>query len=104
MISLPPPENKYPPDTSEKGTEELTEWAPYFCHGTIHFLVRYGRGNDLKSPRTLNRKPDALRYPLPVWKQDMPDWNEDEYDPDKVDQRSEYETRVIASGPKICGA
>ena len=29
-------------------------------------------------------------------KQDMPDWNEDDYDPANVDQRSEYETRVIA--------
>ncbi|CAE8654938.1 unnamed protein product, partial [Polarella glacialis] len=34
-------------------------------------------------------------YPLPAWKQDMPDWEEKNYDPKKVDQRSEYERRVI---------
>eukprot|EP00442_Polarella_glacialis_P036587 CAMPEP_0115113990 /NCGR_PEP_ID=MMETSP0227-20121206/41763_1 /TAXON_ID=89957 /ORGANISM="Polarella glacialis, Strain CCMP 1383" /LENGTH=383 /DNA_ID=CAMNT_0002514251 /DNA_START=63 /DNA_END=1210 /DNA_ORIENTATION=+ len=32
-------------------------------------------------------------YPLPAWKQDMPDWEEKNYDPKKVDQRSEYERR-----------
>jgi len=35
------------------------------------------------------------RYPLPQYVQDQPDWDEDEYDPDLVDLRSEYEKYII---------
>lgn len=40
------------------------------------------------------------RYPWPVWKQDMPDWDESQYDPDLVDQRSQYEREVIGKFKK----
>lgn len=53
-----------------------------------------GREDEIPSPEYPQNEWDT--YPLPVWKQDMADWNEEEYDPDKVDQRSEYERRVIA--------
>ena len=53
-----------------------------------------GREDEIPDPEYPQQEWDT--YPLPVWKQDMPDWNEDEYDPDKVDQRTQYETRVIA--------
>eukprot|EP00930_Biecheleria_cincta_P026788 TRINITY_DN1883_c0_g1_i2.p1 TRINITY_DN1883_c0_g1~~TRINITY_DN1883_c0_g1_i2.p1 ORF type:complete len:369 (+),score=75.20 TRINITY_DN1883_c0_g1_i2:57-1109(+) len=36
------------------------------------------------------------QYPLPVWKQDQDDWDEADYAPEKVDQRTEFELRVIA--------
>lgn len=35
------------------------------------------------------------RYPLPKWKQDEDDWDEENYKAENVDQRSEYERRVI---------
>mmetsp|Transcript_110272 Transcript_110272/g.235508 ORF Transcript_110272/g.235508 Transcript_110272/m.235508 type:complete len:382 (+) Transcript_110272:83-1228(+) len=35
------------------------------------------------------------RYPLPEWKQDMDDWEEEKYAPELVDQRNDYEKRVI---------
>jgi len=35
------------------------------------------------------------RYPLPSWKQDMDDWDEEKYAPEDVDQRNDYEVRVI---------
>ncbi|CAE7715468.1 rplS, partial [Symbiodinium pilosum] len=53
-----------------------------------------GREDEIPDPTYPQNEWDT--YPLPVWKQDMPDWNEDDYDPANVDQRSEYETRVIA--------
>ncbi|CAK9050468.1 50S ribosomal protein L19, partial [Durusdinium trenchii] len=53
-----------------------------------------GRENEIPSPEYPANEWDT--YPLPVWKQDMADWKEEDYDPDKVDQRSEYELRVIA--------
>jgi len=46
------------------------------------------------------------RYPLPMWKQDKDDWDEEKYAPELVDTRTEYERRVIAKykwrvpGPK----
>merc|ERR1712007_18341 len=39
-------------------------------------------------------------YPLPVWKQDMDDWDEAKYSPEIVDKRSEYEKRVIGAWRK----
>lgn len=42
-------------------------------------------------PQTQNE-----RYPWPKWKQDQDDWDESQYDPEKVDQRDDYERRVIA--------
>ncbi|CAE7293739.1 rplS [Symbiodinium sp. CCMP2592] len=53
-----------------------------------------GREDEIPDPEYPQQEWDT--YPLPVWKQDMADWNEEEYDPSKVDQRSDYETRVIA--------
>jgi len=52
-----------------------------------------GREDEIPSPEYPKNEWDT--YPLPVWKQDMADWNEEDYDPDKVDQRDEYERRVI---------
>lgn len=40
------------------------------------------------------------RYPLPVWKQDMDEWDEEKYAAEKVDQRSQYEVRVIGKFKK----
>jgi len=53
-----------------------------------------GREDEIPDPEYPKNEWDT--YPLPVWKQDMADWNEEDYDPDKVDQRSQYELRVIA--------
>ncbi|CAJ1331322.1 unnamed protein product [Effrenium voratum] len=53
-----------------------------------------GREDEIPSPEY--PKNEWETYPLPVWQQDMPEWDEKDYDPDKVDQRSEYELRVIA--------
>jgi len=35
------------------------------------------------------------RYPLPRWVQDEDDWDEEKYNPDDVDQRTDWEIRVI---------
>merc|ERR1719229_1668574 len=35
------------------------------------------------------------RYPLPVWKQFADDWEEENYRPEDVDQRTEYEKNII---------
>jgi len=37
------------------------------------------------------------RYPLPKWKQDEDDWEEENYKAEDVDQRSQYEIRVIGA-------
>eukprot|EP00931_Biecheleriopsis_adriatica_P114094 TRINITY_DN8952_c0_g1_i4.p1 TRINITY_DN8952_c0_g1~~TRINITY_DN8952_c0_g1_i4.p1 ORF type:complete len:328 (+),score=66.13 TRINITY_DN8952_c0_g1_i4:46-1029(+) len=53
-----------------------------------------GKASEIPEPEY--PAPEWDTYPLPVWKQDMPDWDEEMYNPDDVDQRSDYETRVIA--------
>jgi len=37
------------------------------------------------------------RYPLPVWKQDQDEWDEEKYAPENVDQRTEYEKRILGA-------
>eukprot|EP00933_Yihiella_yeosuensis_P034320 TRINITY_DN27813_c2_g1_i1.p1 TRINITY_DN27813_c2_g1~~TRINITY_DN27813_c2_g1_i1.p1 ORF type:complete len:372 (+),score=61.58 TRINITY_DN27813_c2_g1_i1:39-1154(+) len=46
-------------------------------------------------PKPEYPKSDRDTYPLPSWVQDLDHWDEKDYDPDKVDQRSEWEKRVI---------
>lgn len=53
-----------------------------------------GQEKDIPEPEYPQNEWDT--YPLPVWKQDLDHWDEKEYAPEKVDQRSEYERRVIA--------
>eukprot|EP00971_Amphidinium_carterae_P284509 5648385-Amphidinium_carterae.1 len=50
-----------------------------------------------KIPEPDYPKQEWDRYPLPVWKQNEDDWAEEEYDPEKVDTRTEYEKRVIGA-------
>eukprot|EP00913_Durusdinium_trenchii_P007797 g7318.t1 len=76
-------------DTRPQSSEERAEMDKMYAS-----LRLDGRENEIPSPEYPANEWDT--YPLPVWKQDMADWKEEDYDPDKVDQRSEYELRVIA--------
>lgn len=56
-------------------------------------LREQGRADEIPEPEYPQQEWD--RYPLPLWKQDMDEWEEEKYNADLVDQRSEYERRVI---------
>lgn len=53
-----------------------------------------GRADEV--PESTYPQAEWDQYPLPVWKQDQDDWDEEDYAPEKVDQRTEFERRVIA--------
>lgn len=57
-------------------------------------LIEEGKEDEI--PESDYPQQEWDRYPLPVWKQDEDDWDEEKYAPELVDQRSEYERRVIA--------
>lgn len=61
-------------------------------------LIEEGRQDEI--PESDYPKQEWDRYPLPSWKQDADDWDEEKYDPKLVDTRSQYETRVIAKWRK----
>jgi len=67
-------------------------------------LREAGRGDEVPDSEYPQNEWD--RYPLPKWKQDEDDWDEEKYDAKDVDQRSQYEIRVIGAyrkripGPK----
>lgn len=56
-------------------------------------LRESGRTNEI--PESDYPMQEWDRYPLPVWKQDMDEWDEEKYAAENVDQRSQYEVRVI---------
>lgn len=63
-------------------------------------------GEEEQIPESSYPQNEWDRYPLPKWKQDEDDWEEENYRPEDVDDRSEYEIRVIGAyrkripGPK----
>lgn len=61
-------------------------------------MTEEGRAHEIPEPEYPQKEDD--RYPLPIWKQDQEDWDESLYDPDLVDQRTEYERRVIGKYKK----
>jgi CspA family cold shock protein len=61
-------------------------------------LREEGREDEIPMPDYPQKEHD--RAPYSVWKQDSPFWDESKYNPDEVDQRSEYEKRVIAAWRK----
>jgi len=56
-------------------------------------LIEGGRADEIPDSEYPQQEWD--RYPLPKWKQDEDDWDEENYKAENVDQRSEYERRVI---------
>jgi len=56
-------------------------------------MTEMGRADEI--PESEYPQSEWDRYPLPVWKQDLDDWEEEKYAPEDVDQRNDYEKRVI---------
>merc|ERR1712039_805925 len=56
-------------------------------------LIEQDRQDEIPEPEYPTQEWD--RYPLPVWKQDQDDWDEEKYDPKNVDVRNDYEKRLI---------
>lgn len=61
-------------------------------------LKEAGRADEI--PESEYPQQEWDRYPLPVWKQDQDEWDEEKYSPELVDKRNEYERVVIAKYKK----
>lgn len=79
--------NQIPLDKERQALDELYQ-----------SLREEGREDEIPEPEYPQQEWD--RYPVPVWKQSQDDWEEEKYNPDNVDTRSQYETRVIAQWRK----
>eukprot|EP00929_Paragymnodinium_shiwhaense_P098426 TRINITY_DN598_c0_g2_i1.p1 TRINITY_DN598_c0_g2~~TRINITY_DN598_c0_g2_i1.p1 ORF type:complete len:440 (+),score=84.44 TRINITY_DN598_c0_g2_i1:83-1321(+) len=79
--------NQIPLDKERQALDELYQ-----------SLREEGREDEIPEPEYPQQEWD--RYPVPVWKQSQDDWEEEKYNPDQVDTRSQYETRVIAQWRK----
>eukprot|EP00929_Paragymnodinium_shiwhaense_P098424 TRINITY_DN598_c0_g1_i1.p1 TRINITY_DN598_c0_g1~~TRINITY_DN598_c0_g1_i1.p1 ORF type:complete len:419 (+),score=125.84 TRINITY_DN598_c0_g1_i1:98-1354(+) len=79
--------NQIPLDKERQALDELYQ-----------SLREEGREDEIPEPEYPQQEWD--RYPVPVWKQSQDEWEEEKYNPDNVDTRSQYETRVIAQWRK----
>jgi len=59
-----------------------------------HMLLRRdGRQDEIPGSEYPQMEHD--RYPIPVWKQDEDDWDEEKYRPEDFDMRSDFEKEII---------